>query len=110
MDGMGKKKFNTAELCRFVGTSQSRLAPLFKHSTGLNPHAYFDRVLVQKAQHLLQSNACSVKEVAYELGFLDVSYFCKVFRRIVGTSPMTYREDPTGASLIPAEAPPVVQF
>jgi AraC-like DNA-binding protein len=99
MEVRGKKDFNTVELCRTVGTSQSRLVPLFKNSTGLNPRVYFDWVLVQRAQQFLQTQNCSVKEVAYELGFQDVSHFCKVFRSIAGVSPMTYRESPSQALL-----------
>ena len=99
MEGLGKKDFNTVELCRMVGTSQSRLVPLFKNSTGLNPRLYFDWVLVHRAQQFLQTQDCSVKEVAYDLGFQDVSHFCKVFRSIAGVSPMTYRESPSQALL-----------
>lgn len=99
MDGRGKKDFNTVELCRTVGTSQSRLVPLFKNSTGLNPRVYFDWVLIQRARQFLQEHNCSVKEAAYEHGFQDVSHFCKVFRSIAGVSPMSYRESPAQALL-----------
>jgi AraC-like DNA-binding protein len=87
-----KNSFSLEELCAIVGTSYSRLIPLFRNSTGLNPHAYFDRILIKKAQLLLQHERYPVKEAAFELGFEDVSYFCRIFRSLVGISPNTFRQ------------------
>ena len=32
-----------------------------------------------------------VKEVAYELGFFDLSYFIRLFKKKVGMTPQEYR-------------------
>ena len=91
MSAHGKKDFSLAELCAELGTSPSRFIPLFRNSTQLNPHTYFDRVLIQRAQKLLGSGQRAVKEVAYQLGFQNPSHFCRVFHSVAGTTPKLFQ-------------------
>jgi AraC family transcriptional regulator len=92
MDTHDRTSFSLSELCKEIGTSPSRFTPLFRNSTGLTPHVYFNKILVEKSQRLLQSADRSVKEVAYELGFKDDSHFCKIFRHETRTTPKSYQE------------------
>src|SRR5687768_8546038 len=71
---------------------------MFRNSTQLYPHIYFDHFLVQKAQMLLQASPASIKEVAYLLGFQNESHFCKTFRNLVGVTPNRYRHIETAGS------------
>ena len=50
-----------------------------------------ERIIVD-AQLSLQSSQCSVKTIAYNLGFEDPSYFSRFFRRYTGLSPNQYRK------------------
>ena len=43
------------------------------------------------AVRLLQTTTASVKEIAAQCGFDDVSYFCKVFRKVHSLTPGEYR-------------------
>lgn len=88
-----KCDFQLGELCMMLGTSQSRFEILFRNSTFFSPHQYSDRVLIRKAQELLLQEECSIKQVAYELGFQDCSYFSRVFRQVLGTTPDGYRRE-----------------
>jgi AraC family transcriptional regulator len=87
MSTCGKTDFNLSKLCATLGTSASRFVPLFKNSTSLNPHVYFNKIIVERAERLLRAGECSVKETAYELGFQNPSHFCRFFHRMVGTTP-----------------------
>lgn len=49
------------------------------------------RILLE-AKRLLQYSSMKVKEIAYELGFEDVSYFVKFFKRQAGMLPLEFRE------------------
>lgn len=46
-----------------------------------------------EAKRLLQSNALSVKEISYELGFDNHSYFSNFFKSQTGMSPSAFREN-----------------
>lgn len=46
---------------------------------------------MQKAQSLLVSGTLSVKQIAFEIGFDDYSYFNRLFKKHVGIPPLKYR-------------------
>jgi AraC-like DNA-binding protein len=91
MESRGLGDFSLSDLCRFIGTSRSRLSSLFRNSTQLSPKAYFHRVLIKRAEELLKDDDISVKEVAGILGFRDSGHFGKVFRTTRGVTPGEFR-------------------
>ncbi len=48
-------------------------------------------VLIMHAQFLLVESTKSVSDISYELEFPDPSYFARLFKKVVGTSPTIYR-------------------
>lgn len=89
MNEKGKGGFRLSELCHQIGLSTSRFIPLFRNSAGMNPHTYYNHLLVFKAQRLLSAEGCSTKEIAYALGFRNVSHFCALFHKLTGVSPQS---------------------
>lgn len=87
MNAYGKGAFRLSDLCAEVGVSHSRFNPLFKNSAGTHPHSFYNHLLVLKARRLLQDEQCSIKEVAYALGFKNASHFCSLFHKLTGSSP-----------------------
>lgn len=87
MNAHGKGAFRLSELCTNVGVSPSRFIPLFKNSSGMSPHSYYNSLLVFKARRLLQAEGSSTKEAAYSLGFRNVSHFCSLFHQLTGCTP-----------------------
>jgi AraC-like DNA-binding protein len=75
------------DLAVIVGLSQSQLTRAFKSSTGLSPHQWQLDARIAKAQQLLLSGSLSQAEVALMTGFAEQSHFCRVFKKIVGSSP-----------------------
>jgi AraC-like DNA-binding protein len=59
---------------------------------------YLRGVRVRRAKALLADRHLRITEVAYGVGFSDLSHFDRTFRKIVGLSPSEYR-----ASLKPVE-------
>lgn len=64
---------------------------VFKGATGLTFTDYIARARIEKTKQLLLNPHMRVSEAAYEAGFQSLSQFNRVFRRIVGESPTTYR-------------------
>ena len=89
MNSHGKGAFRLPDLCAEVGLSPSRFIPLFKNSSGVSPHSYYNALLVLKARRLLQVEGSTTKEAAYALGFKNVSHFCTLFHQLAGASPKT---------------------
>jgi AraC-like DNA-binding protein/ligand-binding sensor protein len=63
----------------------------FKKATGLNFTEYLSRVRVEKAKEQLLKPHMRVSEVAYEVGFQSLTHFNRVFKKLNGESPTTYR-------------------
>jgi AraC family transcriptional regulator len=87
MNSHGKGEFRLSGLCDHVGVSSSRFIPLFKNSSGVSPHSYYNALLVFKARRLLQVEGSSTKEAAHALGFKNVSHFCALFHQLTGATP-----------------------
>ena len=90
MNCHAKSIFSLLDLCSQAGSSSSRFIPLFRNSTQLTPSHFYNKLLMSKAQTLLESGA-STKEVATQLGFKKVSHFCVVFHKFCGTTPTGYQ-------------------
>jgi AraC-like DNA-binding protein len=91
MNQHNKSNFSLPELCSEVGSSLSRFIPLFRNSTQLTPSLFYNKLVMVKAQMLLQASGFSTKEVAYTLGFKKVSHFCVLFHKICGLTPTAFQ-------------------
>lgn len=80
------------DLASIVNLSPGRLAHLFKSEVGVSPQRYAINVRLEKAKELLESGVLSVKEIASEIGFPNVSSFCRSFKARYGTTPKKYRK------------------
>jgi AraC family transcriptional regulator len=68
-------------------------ARLFKQAIGMPPHRYQLQLRITRSLPLLTERPKrSVAEIAAELGFADESHFRRHFKRIMGTTPGTYRQ------------------
>lgn len=65
---------------------------MFKQITKKSCTEYINQFRVQKAEVLLISTKRSITEIAEEVGFDNVSYFIKQFRRVKGLSPKQYQK------------------
>jgi len=54
--------------------------------------ALINEMLVLEAKILMQNNNMSISDVAFEIGFEDVSYFGRFFRKHTGSTPTEYRK------------------
>ena len=75
-----------------VGVSESYLSQIFHRELGLSPWDYLSRLRVHMAKELLSSTRESITTVAGRVGFEDAAYFSRVFHKLVGESPHTYRQ------------------
>jgi len=78
-------------LAEDVGLSVSRLAHLFRDETGMSIQSYIvERRLLMAAMLIVQSDE-QISQIAYRVGFGDVSNFNHSFKRRFAMSPREYR-------------------
>ena len=72
--------------------SPSYIGIAFKKGTGKTLTDYVRDVRMQKARELLLQPGSRIGEVAAQVGYPNISYFCAVFKKEFGMNPGEYRE------------------
>ena len=76
-----------SQLARMVSISESKLKKDFKLIYGIPVYEYFQKVRMQAAKDKLLAGGHSVKEVAMELGYANLSNFTIAFKKEFGLLP-----------------------
>ncbi|SEI40963.1 AraC-type DNA-binding protein [Dyadobacter koreensis] len=71
--------------------SVSHLNDTIKSRTGYSATYLLQQEIIGDAQKQLIYSAKTVKEIAYNLGYVDYKYFIRLFTKIVGQSPSVFR-------------------
>ena len=85
------KDLQPAELAEIFGYSESYFRKLFHTITGMSCVQYINLVKVEIAKNLLLSGTANVSEAAALTGFSDIYYFSRVFKKITGHTPSSYK-------------------
>jgi DNA-binding LacI/PurR family transcriptional regulator/AraC-like DNA-binding protein len=84
------------KLSDHVAASEDYLSRIFHQQIGIPLWEYLSRLRIGYAIGLLRRSPDSVAEVAARSGFQDQAYFCRVFKRITGTTPGAVRNESGG--------------
>ncbi len=83
-----------------AGISPFHFLRLFANVLGVTPHQYLVRSRLRHAARLLADEDLPVTDIAYDVGFADLSNFVRTFHRAAGVSPRAFREAARGNSKI----------
>ena len=80
------------EAAKVANMSSFYLSKLFKKEMGINFVTYISMQKIQEAKKWLLDTDEPISNIAMELGYNEPNYFSKVFKRIEGMTPTTYRQ------------------
>lgn len=80
------------EAAKVANMSSFYLSKLFKKEMGINFVTYISMQKIQEAKKWLLDTDEPIGNIAMELGYNEPNYFSKVFKRIEGMTPTTYRQ------------------
>ncbi len=83
---------NMATLAKSIGVSRSTLSYRFPLEMGETLVQFKNRLRIEIAQELIGNTRKQIKEISFEAGFTDPSYFNRLFHKLTGFSPLTYRK------------------
>jgi len=91
------------QIAELVHLSADYLSHLFKKETGLSLSEYILRERLEMAKNLLEYTNLPIGSIADKVGYSYVSYFDRVFKKSVGTTPAEYRNKRFSAEPLPME-------
>lgn len=74
-----------------AGLSPFYFLRVFAQVLGVTPHQYLLRLRLRHAARLLADSARSITDIAFDVGFGDLSNFVRTFHRAAGVSPRGFR-------------------
>ena len=91
-----EKKYADASLsvgavARLIGISTQHVCRVLKRERGLTFADRLRDVRLREARRLLRESSCSMKEIAFRVGFRHPSQFTRAFTGDCGLSPSQYR-------------------
>ncbi len=87
-----KKSRDVNYYAALLNITPKYLTTIVRQMTGQTPKRIIDHYTVLQLRLRLQNSELSVKQIAWEFNFSDVSFFCRFFKRHTGVSPMQMRE------------------
>ncbi|HSQ01386.1 MAG TPA: AraC family transcriptional regulator [Candidatus Dormibacteraeota bacterium] len=83
-----------------AGLSPFHFLRLFSAALGVTPHQYLVRARLRHAARLLADDDRPITDVAFDVGFGDLSNFVRTFHRAAGVSPRRFRQAARGERAI----------
>ncbi|MBW2604549.1 MAG: helix-turn-helix transcriptional regulator [Deltaproteobacteria bacterium] len=86
------KPLTLSEVSMECGINKWHFGKAFKALTGMTFKTHHNFRRIETAKKLLKYSSMGVTQVCHEVGFNDISYFDKVFRKFEGISPSAYQK------------------
>jgi AraC-like DNA-binding protein len=96
IDAHSHQQIDLDDAAAQAGISPFHFLRLFSSVLGVTPHQYLVRSRLRHAARRLADDAGSITDIAYDVGFGDLSNFVRTFHRAAGFSPRRFREASRG--------------
>lgn len=85
------ENINLDTVASYVHLNSQYFSRYFKHKLGMNFIDYLSYIKIENAKDLLANTDKSITEISLKVGYIDSSYFSKVFMKHVGMTPLKFR-------------------
>lgn len=87
-----RKKISIDDIAREANLTRYHFCRVFKSLTGQTPVEYVNYLRINQALRLLEDENRKIMDIAFDLGFNNLSYFIKKFREYKDCTPSEYRK------------------
>jgi AraC-like DNA-binding protein len=91
IDAHSHRPINLDDAAAQAGISPFHFLRLFSDVLGVTPHQYLVRSRLRHAARRLADDDSPITDIAYDVGFNDLSNFVRTFHRAAGASPQKFR-------------------
>ncbi len=85
-------KISLEEVAGEANLSKEAFCRFFKERTRMTFTEYLNQLRIMEAKKLLENSNSDITQLAFQVGFENMSYFHRVFRRQTGKTPLQYRK------------------
>jgi AraC-like DNA-binding protein len=96
IDAHASDEIDLDAAARQAGLSPFHFLRLFRNVLGVTPHQYLVRARLRRAANLLAEQDRAITDIAFDVGFGDLSNFVRSFHRAAGVSPRAFRQASRG--------------
>ncbi len=89
---MQENSLSLDEVSNHVGFNATYFSTLFKKETGSTFLEYLSSVRMNQSKELLKETNQSIVTICEEVGYSDVKYFTKSFKKYTGLKPNEFRK------------------
>lgn len=76
-----------------IGISTSKISLLIKRKYNLSFRQYLNTIRISEAKRMLQESRLQISQIAYKVGYTNLTHFCRTFKEVTSVSPNTFRQD-----------------
>lgn len=87
-----KNNITLKDVADYMNFSNTYFSKSFKKYVGVNFNKYITEIRIKEAKRLLEKTSISINDLAFDMGYNEPNYFCKVFKKMEGITPSEYRE------------------
>jgi AraC-like DNA-binding protein len=96
IDAQSHRPIGLEDAADQAGISPFHFLRLFSDTLGVTPHQYLVRSRLRHAARRLADDDSAITDIAYDVGFGDLSNFVRTFHRAAGASPLKFRQASRG--------------
>jgi len=96
IDAHSHRNIGLEDAAGHAGISPFHFLRLFSDTLGVTPHQYLVRSRLRHAARRLADDDSAITDIAYDVGFGDLSNFVRTFHRAAGASPLRFRQASRG--------------
>jgi AraC-like DNA-binding protein len=85
------EELSLLKIAAHFGLNPSYFSRLFTKHTGKHVFEYLNSIRIRKSCLLLKRSSLSILEIAFSVGYNNLSHFNRYFRRVTGMSPREFR-------------------
>ena len=91
MDRAYAEPLDVAAVAAVAHVSEAHFIRTFRATFGETPHRYLQRRRVERSMFLLRETDRSITDICFDVGFISLGTFSRMFREIIGETPSAYR-------------------
>ena len=85
-----EQRITLADAASFAGVSPGYLSKTFKKTMGQSFVDYVNKMKIERSMEMMRLGRSRINEIALSLGFENIYYFSKVFKKVTGMNPTSY--------------------